>query len=513
MAFAIDKNKILKNTATMYVRMAITMVIAFFTTRVTLEQLGVDDFGLNNLVGSIVSMFSFLNGSMGTAVQRFFSIEIGKGNDARLRRIYGVGLFLHILVAIMSIVGAEIFALFFLEKLNIPENRMFAAHIVFQISILSFALNVVNVPNAALLRARELFSKTAMVEIVQAFLRLGVLFLLVYFGKDKLITLSILNLFVSLYYIFSILFLARKFPESHTRPIIDSALIREMLAFISLLIFTVLAQLLKTQGLIVLINLFFGLAINAAYAVAVQVSNLLNTFVQNFKSAMVPQMMAAYGAGDKKSMQSLITAGTKISFLMMLVLSMPLLIDGEWLLSIWLKDVPQYSAELVALTVIFINVSSFTYFLYQGVHATSKIRGQQICMSGLYFANIGIIYVVLTLGGSFYSALYVNILISAMQCMVNIYYAKKTFGFESLEFVFKTCLPCLLVFAVIFGSLYGFSSMLESSTKRVAIDLCIEFVLTGILGYFVVLNKDERKMAEEIIRKKLKVTNKQRLTL
>ena len=488
----------------MYVRMAITMVIAFFTTRVTLEQLGVDDFGLNNLVGSIVSMFSFLNGSMGTAVQRFFSIEIGKGNDARIKKIYGVGLFLHILVAIISIVGAEFFALFFLEKLNIPENRMFAAHIVFQISIMSFALNIVNVPNAALLRAREWFSKTAMVEIVQAFLRLGVLFLLVYFGKDKLITFSILNLFVTLYYVSSILFLARKFSETHTRPIIDKVLIREMLTFISLLIFTVLAQLLKTQGLIVLINLFFGLAINAAYAVAVQVSNLLNTFVQNFKSAMVPQMMAAYGADDKKSMHSLITSGTKIAFLMMLVLSMPLLIDGDWLLSIWLREVPLYSKELVALTVIFINVSSFAYFLYQGVHATGKIKGQQICMSSLYFANIGIIYVVLKLGGSFYSALYVNILISVIQCMVNIYYAKKTFGFDALKFVLKTCLPCLLVFVVIFGSLYCFSSMFETSIKRVLLDVCVEIVLTGILGYFVIMNKDERKMSKNFMVKKLR---------
>lgn len=507
MAFAIDKNKILKNTATMYVRMAITMVIAFFTTRVTLEQLGVDDFGLNNLVGSIVSMFSFLNGSMGTAVQRFFSIEIGKGNDARLRKIYGVGFFLHILVAVISIVGAEIFALFFLEKMNIPENRMFAAHIVFQISILSFALNIVNVPNAALLRAREWFSKTALVEIVQAFLRLGVLFLLVFFGKDKLITLSVLNLFVTLYYVFSILFLARKFPESHTLPIIDKALIREMLTFISLLIFTVLAQLLKTQGLIVLINLFFGLAINAAYAVAVQVSNLLNTFVQNFKSAMVPQMMAAYGADDKKSMHSLITVGTKIAFLMMLVLSMPLLIDGEWLLSIWLKDVPQYSAELVALTVIFINVSSFTYFLYQGVHATGKIKGQQICMSSLYFANIGIIYVVLKLGGSFYSALYINILISVIQCIVNIFYAKKAYDFDICAFLKKTCLPCMFIFAIDCCFVYEVSSFFVFSIKRFLIDFLVNIVLTILLGYAVLLNYEEKRNIKNIMDKKMRRKN------
>lgn len=504
MAFKVDSKKIARNTLTLYVRQVVTMLISFFTVRVTLEQLGVDDYGLNNLVGSIVTMFSFLNGSMGTAVQRFFSIEIGKGNDVRMRRIYGVGLFLHIIVAIISVVGAEIFALVFLEKLNIPENRMFAAHIVFQISILSFALNIVNVPNAALLRAREWFSKTAMVEIVQAFLRLGVLFLLVYFGKDKLITLAVLNLFVTLYYVSSILFLARKFSESHMHPIIDKTLIREMLTFISLLIFTVLAQLLKTQGLILLINLFFGLAVNAAYAVAVQVSNLLTTFVQNFKMALVPQMMSACGAGDENNMKTLITTGTKLSFLMMLALSMPLLVDGGWLLGIWLKNVPPYSKELVALTVLFVNVSSFTYFLYQGVHATGKIKGQQLWMFSLYLINIVVVYIVFELNGSFYSALYVNILISAIQCAVNVYYAKKTFGYSSLMFLSKVCVPCVAVLGAVYVSVYFVSSMFESSWIRVVIDVVLEMIMIILLGYVFVLSSEERKYVKKLLEKKLK---------
>ena len=204
MAFHINQKKIAKNTIVLYVRMAFTMVIGFIATRVTLQQLGVDDYGLNNLVGSIVSMLSFLNGSMGTAVQRYYCVEIGKGNDGALKRVFGTGLFLHIVVAIVTVILAEIFAVFFLHKMNIPLERLHAAQVVFQISILSMALNVVSVPYAALLRARELFDKIAIVEIVQAVLRLVILYLLTVIDYDKLITLSVLGLGVTVYYIGSL---------------------------------------------------------------------------------------------------------------------------------------------------------------------------------------------------------------------------------------------------------------------------------------------------------------------
>ena len=180
MAFTINSKKIATNTIALYVRLGLTMIISFFTARVTLQQLGVDDYGLNNLVGSIVSMFSFINGSMGTAVQRFYSIEIGKQNEERLGRVFGVGLYLHVIVAAITVVLAEIFAVFFLHKMNIPEERMMAAQVVFQISVFSLALNIINVPYASLLRAREMFSQTAIVEIIQALLRLVVLGLVLF---------------------------------------------------------------------------------------------------------------------------------------------------------------------------------------------------------------------------------------------------------------------------------------------------------------------------------------------
>lgn len=496
MSYTIDSKRIAKNTVALYVRTTITMIIAFFTTRVTLQVLGVDDYGLNNLVGSVVALFSFLNSSMGTAVQRFFNIEIGKGYDERLRKVYGVGLYLHIIVAVITVIIAEIFAIFFLSKMNIPSERLFAAHVVFQISILSMALNIINVPNYALLKAREMFDKMAMVEIVQALLRLVVLYFLYIISYDKLIVFSALNLGVTFYYVISLFVMARNFPESHNLPCKDRDLVREMLKFISLLVVTVLAELGRRQGLVMLINLFFGLAINAAYAIAVQVSSVVNLFVINIKQPMVPQMMAAYGAGDKDAMFKLISFGTKITALMMLIMTLPLILETDYLLELWLKTPPEFSSGLVVLVLVNINISSFTYFLYQGVHATGNISKQQIWMSSLFVINILLIYLFFKLCFNFYYALYITILISICQCVVNLIMAKKYYSYSISFFLRDSFLPCLIVTGLISITLYGLRSLMPSSIWRVLLIGIVGVGLSVLLGYYIVLHhKEERERA------------------
>ena len=506
MAFAVDNKKIAKNTIALYVRTIITMIISFFTARVTLQVLGVEDYGLNNLVGSVVALFSFLNASMGTAVQRFFNIEIGRGNEAGLGKIYGVGLYLHIIVALITVVAAEIFAIFFLSKMNIPSERMFAAHVVFQISIFSMALNIVNVPNYALLKAREMFDKMAMVEIIQALLRLVVLYFLYIISYDKLIVFSALNLGVTFYYVISLYVMTRKFPESHNYPCREKQLINEMLKFISLLIVTVLAEFGRKQGLIMLINLFFGLAINAAYAIAVQVSNMVNTFVLNIKQPMVPQMMAAYGAGDRSSMFRLISFGTKITALMMLLFTLPLVFEIDYLLDLWLKEPPQYSSNLVVLVLININISSFTYFLYQGVHATGNITKQQIWMSLLFVLNVVLIFISFKLGFNFYSALYVTMFISLCQCVLNLVMAKKYYDYSIRFFIRDSFVPCILIALIISVILYGITSLLDSSIWRVLTVGFVDVSLCALLGYYVVLNKEERARTLSFARGLMKIS-------
>lgn len=492
MPFVADNKKIAKNTVALTVRTVMTMVISFFTTRVTLQVLGVEDYGLNNLVGSVVSLFSFLNASMGTAVQRFFNIEIGKGNDDRLGKIYGVGVYLHIIIAIITVVAAEVFAVFFLNKMNIPSERMFAAHVVFQVSILSMALTIVNVPNYALVKARELFDKMAMVEIVQALFRLGVLYFLCNIKYDKLIIFSVFNFGVTLYYVASLFFMARQFKEAHNRPCRDRELVGEMLRFISLLAITVLAEMSRKQGLVMLINLFFGLAINAAYAIAVQVSHVISTFVVNIKQPIVPQMMASYGAGKKEAMFNLINFGTKITSLIMLALTLPVIFEIDYLLVLWLKTPPEYSSELVILVLININISSFTYFLYQGVHATGNISKQQVWMSILYLLNLVFIFIFLKLGFNFFAALYVTIFISICQCVVNLVMAKRFLSYSIAFFIRDSLLPCLIVAAIICFVLRGITFFVESSIWRMLLIGIVGVTICILLGYRIVLNKEER---------------------
>ena len=502
MAFTIDSKKIATNTIALYIRLGVTMVISFFMTRVMLQQLGTEDYGLNNVVASVVSMFSFINGSMGTAVQRFYSIEIGKGNHERLGRVFGVGLYLHIIVACVTLLLAEVFAFFFLHKLNIPPERLFAAQVVFQISMISLALNIINVPYTALLRAREMFSKTAIVDILQAILRLVVLYLLVSVNYDKLITLSVLNLGITLFYVGTLFFMARRFKETHMRPKRDRELIKQMLTFISMLLVTVLAQLIKTQGIVILINLFFGLIINAAYAVAVQVSHMVNSFVTNFKQSMVPQMMSAYGAGDRDAMTKIVNMGTKITFLLMLMISIPVIFEAQFVLDIWLETPPEHAANLVALVLISINISSFTYFQYQGVHATGNILGQQIWMSSLYLANIIIIYILFKLGAGFENALYVNMAISAIQCGVNIYYAHKNFDYNIRQFIQRILIPCVLTVVLIIAILLIVIHNIHlcpSGGRFCLITLIAEVLILGF-GYIIVLNQIEKAQVVHFVK-------------
>ena len=480
------------------------MVISFYTARVTLQVLGVDDYGLNNLVGSVVALFSFLNSSMGTAVQRFFNIAIGNGDFEKLGKIYGVGIYLHIIVAILTIVAAEVFAVFFLGKMNIPEERMFAAHAVFQISVFSLALNIVNVPNYALLKARELFSQIAMVEIVQALLRLIILYFLYIISYDKLILFSALNLGVTLYYVGSLFLMARKFKESHHRPCKDRQLIREMLKFISLLLITVLAEIGRRQGLVMLINLFFGLAVNAAYAIAVQVSNMINTFVINIKQPMIPQMMAAYGADDKKSMFKLINFGTKITAIMMLAMTLPIMFEIDSLLTLWLKTPPEHTSGLVNLVLVNINIASFTYFLYQGVHATGNITRQQIWMSMLYVLNVVLIYILFKLGFDFYSALYATILISIAQCVLNLIMAKKYYDYGILYFIRDSFIPCILITVISCSTLFVVVNILPDSIWRMIVVGIIGVSVCLLSGFFVVLNSEEKKQSIAFVKRLIK---------
>lgn len=497
-----DANKkILKNTIALYCRTAFTMAISFFTVRFTLQVLGVEDYGLYNLVGSISAMFSFMNLSMGTAVQRFFSYEIGKGESGQVDRVFGVGIYLHMIVAFVTLLAGELFVLFFFDSLNIPPRRLTAAMTVFQISLASMFCGIITVPYSALLRAREEFSKYALLDIIQALLRIGILLLLFTADFDRLILFSILNLIVSLLYILGVIFFAHKYKEARFRIRRDKKQIKEMFSFISLLIVTVLFSVARNNGLIMLINLFFGLAVNAAYAVAAQVMNMVTHFADNFKQSIVPQIMSCFSAGNMERMKTLLFSGTKITFILMMCITMPFIVEPYFVLDILLDEVPEYAAEFTRLVLININISTFTYFLYQGVHATGKIKYQQLAFSSIYLINLVGVYAAYKVGFGFYSAMYVTMICSFMQCVTNMYYAKKTYSLVVSAFIKQVVLPSLLLCAIIALPSFVIVNILKPGYTR-AILVAISIVSTILIGsYCLYLNKQEKEYCKRIVLK------------
>lgn len=489
--------KIAKNTIALYIRMGITMLITFFTTRITLEILGVDDFGLNNVVASVVSMFGFINGSMGTAVQRFFSVEIGKNNHKYLERIFGTGLYLHAIVAGITFILTEIFAIFFLSKLNIPPDRIFAAHCVFQISILSLVFNIINVPFQALLKAYEEFSKIAVLDILQAVLKLGVLFLLYRIQYDKLVALSLLNFAVTMVYISLIVVFAKKYSEAKFRLIRDKELIKRMLNFISMLVFTVLASVFNKQGIVIIVNLFFGLTINAAYAVAVQVSHMLEIFAMNFKQAVVPQLMQSFGANDLSRMNKLIFSGTKVTFLLMMFITIPVIFEAEFILNIWLKEPPEHASVFTMLIVMVVNINTFYYFIYQAVHASGRIKKQQILTSISYITSVGVIYIAFKLGASIYYAVIIPILFSIIRNIIVVYSAVETIDFKIKEYISSVIIPCISVVFTLAIITFIIKQTMDASFLRIIIVLVTNTISTVLFGYLIVLDKEEKTMTKK----------------
>lgn len=484
--------RIAKNTMALYIRMGITMLISFFSVRITLDVLGVEDYGLNNVVASVVTMFGFINGSMGTAVQRFFSIEIGKNNEQALAKVFNTGLFLHVMVALITLVIAQIFAVFFLSKLNIPPERLFAAHFVFQVSALTLILNVLNVPFAALLRAREEFSKMAVLDVIRSVFQLGVLYLLYQSEYDKLIILSSLSFLVSLLYILSITYLAKKHKEASFRLSRDKTLIKRMLNFISMLVITVLSSVLNKQGIIILVNLFFGLTINAAYAIAFQVSTVMDTFAMNFKQSVVPQLTAAFGANDTARMNKLMFLGTKITFLLMMLISIPVIFESEYILSLWLKEPPQHAATFTSLILIGLNINTFSYFVYQAVHASGKINEQQIFTSISYVVSITVIYLVFKIGGNFFYAAYIPIVFSFIRNLIILNSAKKVISLDVKYYVVHVVGRSLVLAVVLCALIVGIVNTVDVSFFRLTLTMLLSITIVILGGYFILLSKSER---------------------
>jgi O-antigen/teichoic acid export membrane protein len=419
-----NNKRIAKNTMMLYFRMILTMLLTLYTSRVILNILGVEDFGIYNVVGGFVTMFGFLNSAMASATQRFLAFEIGKEDKIQLRNVFSMSVNIHFLIAFLILILAETVGLWFVNtQLTIPPERMVAARWVYQFSILTLMVNMVSVPYNAMIIAHERMNVFAWVSIAEVSLKLFIVFMLQWFGFDKLKLYAILIFAVALLIrlIYGI-YCNQKFSESKFRYYWDKPLFITLTSYAGWNLWGNAASVIMDQGINVLLNIFFGPIINAARAIAVQVKSAINQFVTNFQMALNPQIIKSFASNDLKYMHTLIFQGAKYSFFLMFILSLPILIETEQILKLWLKQVPEYTVILTRLVIINILIDSISGPLMTAAQASGKIKLYQSAVGGLLILNLPVSFLFLKIGFSPEITVYVNICIStlALYCRLKI---------------------------------------------------------------------------------------------
>lgn len=397
-----NNKRIAKNTLLLYFRMIITMLVSLYTSRVVLNILGVEEFGIYNVVGGVVTMLGFLNNSMAGATQRFLTFELGKGNKEKFKRVFSTSVNIHIIISAIVVLLAETIGLWFLyNKMVIPIDKLNAAFWVYQFSILSCVVMFVSVPYNAAIIAHERMGAFAYISLIDVMLKLLIVFLLTLTGFDKLIVYSFLMFMIQLVIrlVYGI-YCNKKIPGTSYHFIWNRQLFRDMSSFAGWQLFGNIAAVAYSQGVNILLNIFFGPVVNAARGVAVQVQNAIQSFSANFQQAMNPQITKTYANNELGRMHSLIFASSKYSFFLLFLLSLPVLIETEMILSLWLKNVPEHTLNFIRIILVVSMVETLANPLVTAAGATGKIKIYQIVVGGLLLLILPFSYLALKVGGS-----------------------------------------------------------------------------------------------------------------
>lgn len=433
-----DNRRIAKNTLALYMRMGVTMLVSLFTSRVVLQTLGVQDFGIYNVVGGVVVLFSFLNAAMSSATQRFLNFELGRGNVAQVGRVFSMSMSVHFAIAGAVLLLAETLGLWFLNtQLNIPAGRMAAANWVYQFSVASTLLGIMLVPYNATIIAYERMTFYAWASIATTFLRLGIVYLLVIGNTDKLVLYAALTFAVGvLMQIVHVVYCRRAFPRTAIyRPFRDKKLFRELVSFSGWSLFGGVANMANSQGINMVMNIFCGVGVNAAMGIANQVNAAVYQFVGNFQTAFNPQIVKLYSAGERDAFIRLIFRASKFSYFLMLLLALPLMLNADFVLSVWLGDVPEYAADFARWTLAFMLVDALSGPLWMSVQATGKIRNYQLVVSAFIFANLPLCVLLLWCGFSPVWVLACRAGINVLTTLWRVFYLRGKVGLPSWKYL------------------------------------------------------------------------------
>lgn len=489
-----NNKRIAKNTLMLYARMLLMMLISLYTSRVILNALGVEDYGIYNVVGGVVAMFSIISGSLSAAISRFLTYELGTGNKQQLKKVFSSSLVIQFLLAMIILVLIETVGVWFLNcKMTIPPERLSAANWVFQFSIFTFIIGLLNTPYGAAVIAHEKMSAFAYLSILDAAEKLLIAYVISWIAFDKLISYSFLMcLTYTTTALIYLIYCKRKFEECSFSFSFDKQTTKRMFGFAGWNFIGASSAILRDQGGNILINLFCGPAVNAARGIAMQVNGAVTGFANNFMTAINPQITKSYASGDKKYMMTLLFQGARLSFFMLLVLSLPIIVNTHYILVIWLKLVPEHTVLFIQLTLIYTMAESLSTPLITAMLATGKIRNYQIIVGGLQLLNLPFSYLLLRLGLFPEVTLIVAILISQCCLLARLILLRKMIELPSYQYfkhVYLNVLCVSVLSAIVpIAMSYMLKECLFSFLFTSAVSVCFTFSVI----YFVGCNRREK---------------------
>lgn len=490
-----NNKRIAKNTLLLYVRMLFMMLVSLYTSRVILNALGVEDFGIYNVVGGVVSIFTAISGSMSSAISRFITYELGKGDQNKLNIIFSTSITIQFLLSIFILLLIEIAGVWFLNfKMNIPAERMVAANWVLQFSIITFVLNLISVPYNAAIIAHEKMSAFAYIGIFDALGRLLVALAIIVSPIDRLIFYSFLMCVVAVIVRLSYGYYCKKhFVECIYKFYWDKNIFKEMFGFAGWSFLGVSTGIIRDQGGTIIINLFAGPVVNAARGISVQVSTAVSAFVLNFMTALNPQIIKSYASEEYAYMKTLVQQGARLSYYLLLLISLPILINTHYILALWLKVVPEHTVLFVRLSLALVLSEALSNPLIPAIQATGIIRNYQIKIGLLQILNIPISYILLWKGFAPETILIVAVIISQCCLVVRVFTLRKMIGMSSLIFLRHVYLNVCMVTILSAIIPYILFSQMDSGFVTFVVITILSFVTSGFCILYVGCNKSERK--------------------
>lgn len=505
-----NNKRIAQNTLLLYFRMFLIMAVTLYTSRVILKTLGIEDFGIYNVIAGIIVLFAFINNAMATTTQRYLSIALGHNNLNEVERVFSMSLNSHIAIAGIIFIIGETLGLWLLGKMNFPENRLNAAHWVYQFSMMTCCMQVIRVPYNSIIIAHEKMSFYAWTSIIEVVLKLVIVFFLILYDFDKLILYSILLFIVtSLINIIYKIYCNKYFIYSKYHFSWDKKLFKEFIAFSGWSLAGSLANVGTQQGINMIINIFCGVVVNAAVGISNQVMGAVSQFLYNFQTAFNPQLLKSYANGNREYFMNLIFKSSKFSYYLMFIISLPIIINCHFLLTIWLDEVPKYSTEFSILMIIFLLFDALSGPLWISVQATGKIKKYQLLMAFLILLNLPIALLLMYLNLSPIYIYIVRVVLNALTFFTRTLYLYKLIQFPLHQYISKVLYQCIIITLLSLPIPILCNYILPTTWSSVSINIFICIIISCYIIYRLGLNKNEKNFIVQTINNKIsKITNK-----